>query len=220
MNAHTLFDDRTKQLWDRFCTTYKLSGKSQEQFLQYMQLLIDWNERMNLTTITKPASIIKYHFDDSLMLSKYVDLSAAQAVGDVGSGAGFPGLPLKIKYPHLHMVLIEVNHKRRQFLEHVIDTLNLENVELYPLDWRTFLRKTDYHLDYICARASLHPDELFRMFKPSSPYNAIPLVYWASIQWEPTDKEQPFIDRVENYKVGLKQRKLVFFKKLNNSSQG
>src|SRR5439155_6199014 len=100
-------------------TKYHLTHDQTAQLQRYMELLIEWNKKFNLTAITHPDAIIQYHFDDSLALAQHINFSTVQTTADIGTGAGFPGLPLKILYPHLQMILIEVNNKKRSFLEHV-----------------------------------------------------------------------------------------------------
>ena len=197
--------------WNNFAKRFALSDKQQGQFKEYLDLLKQENEKFNLTAIIDDNDIINYHFEDSLNLENFVDLNNVNSICDIGTGAGFPGLPLKIKYPHMHVILIEVNNKKREFLQDVIDKLCLENVILYPNDWRTFLRTTSYQIDLFLARASLHTDELVRIFKPNSSYKNSILIYWASLTWQPTNKEIPFLNKQELYNVGNKQRKLIFF---------
>jgi len=189
---------------------YGFSEIQKEQLEKYLILLVQESEKINLTTITSVEGILSFHFNDSLMLSNFLNLPDIATICDVGTGGGFPGLPLKIAYPHLKLFLIEVNHKKIRFLERVIQELGLENVVISDLDWRTFLRKTDYPIDLFCARASLRPDELVRAFSPICPYNKATVVYWASRNWEPSEKIDPFIEKQELYKVGSKKRKFVF----------
>ena len=195
-------------LADKYC----LTSTQTEQLLRYMQLLIEWNEKFNLTAITEPKAIIEHHFDDSLALSQYVDFSTVHTTADIGTGAGFPGIPLKIMFPHLTTILIEVNNKKRSFLAQVIQELSLQKVTLYEYDWRTFLRSTHYPIDYFFARASLQPEELVRIFKSSSPYHNATLVYWASKQWIPKKLEAPFIFKEIAYTLDTVERKFIFFK--------
>lgn len=197
--------------WDMLQRTYQLTAEHMEKFKRYLQLLQQWNDRFNITAHVDPVNIITYHFYDSLALSSFVDLTDPVSLGDVGTGGGFPGLPLKIMYPHVKLVLIEVNAKKREFLAEVVKQLELENVIISELDWRTFLRQTSYNLDYVVARASLQPSELLRMFKPSSGYKDATLVYWASAQWQPESKEASHIVRDESYQVDTKTRRLIFF---------
>jgi len=204
-------DEQIKKVWETFITSVPLQREQAEQFACYLSLLLEWNERINLTAITDIAGIIRYHFQDSLQAAQAVDLTAMRVILDVGTGAGMPGIPLKICYPHLSVGLIEVNRKKIAFLETVIETLKLESVTVYPLDWRTFLRKTSYQVDLICARASIKPEELIRMFKPSSPYKKAQLLYWAAEQWCPGTKEEPFVEKEILYTIGNKKRKLILF---------
>lgn len=191
---------------------YGLTMEQSNQLKRYGELLIEWNAKFNLTAITDVAEIIQHHFDDSLALAQHIDFSTIHTTADVGTGAGFPGLPLKILYPHLTTILIEVNNKKRSFLAHVAQELHLDNVVIYPFDWRTFLRATNYPIDYFFARASLQPEELVRIFKPASPYKNATLVYWASQQWVSEKIEAPFVEKEIPYKLETVERKFVFFK--------
>lgn len=202
-------------LWSTFAKQEGLSDLQLSQFKRYYELLTQWNEKTNLTAIEDLAGILSYHFQDSLILDRFVPMNEIKGTADVGTGGGFPGIPLKIKYPHLFMVLIEVNNKKRDFLQKVVDEFGLEQVVISDLDWRTFIRKTSYPIELFCARASLHPDELVRILKPSSWYKDAEMVYWASAQWQPEAKEVPFISRKESYSVGDRNRQLIFFKSIN-----
>ncbi len=113
-----------------------LSEKQLEQFLRYYELLVEWNERMNLTAITEYRDVLKKHFVDSLSLTKAYDMHPALAktedhplsLIDIGTGAGFPGLALKIAFPGLAVTLLDSLNKRVQFLDAVIGELGLEGV--------------------------------------------------------------------------------------------
>lgn len=204
------FSKNEEHIWSEFVQQFHLSGEQESKFKKYLSTLLEENKKINLTTITSVQGIIEDHFTDSLMLSKFVDFKNINSLCDIGAGAGFPGIPLKILYPHLHLVLIEVVQKKIRFLENIISELDLESAEVYPFDWRTFLRKTDYEIDLFCARASLQPKELIRMFKPVCPYKNAQLVYLAATGWEPDEKVASFVKKQEKYKVGNKKRKFVF----------
>lgn len=106
-----------------------LSGKQIEQFLLYYEMLVDWNQKMNLTAITDYADVMKKHFVDSLSLVKACDLTKELSVIDVGTGAGFPGMALKIAFPDLKVTLLDSLNKRIHFLNEVISKLELQGVE-------------------------------------------------------------------------------------------
>jgi len=212
VDKHHLESNFTSVQWTKLSDKYALTNDQVNKLQRYSELLIEWNAKFNLTAIIDVAAINEYHFDDSLALAQHVDFSIIQQTADIGTGAGFPGLPLKILFPHLTMVLIEVNNKKRSFLAHIVQELGLDNVSIYPLDWRTFLRTADYKVDYFFARASLQPEELVRVFKPACAYKNATLVYWASQQWTPEKKEVPFIEKEIVYTLDTVQRKFVFFK--------
>jgi len=197
--------------WCLFRNQFHLSVDQIQQFQEYSTLLCEWNKKINLTAITDPKAIIIDHFQDSVMLSLFLDLNTISMIADVGTGAGFPGIPLKICYPHLSVILIEVVKKKIVFLEALINALGLENITISSLDWRTFLRKTSYPIELFCARASLPVSELISMFKPASPYCMAQLVYWASEKWVAPTVVQPFLRQAKLYTINSKKRLYVFF---------
>lgn len=199
------------EILNKFIEQNGLSERQGEQFALYLKLLQESNKVMNLTAVDESQAVIERHFEDSLALQDSFDLTRISGVVDIGSGAGFPGIPLKIVYPHLHMTLIEVTRKRVVFLEQVIEQLGLTSTSVYPHDWRTFLRKTTIPVDLFVSRASLDVSELLRAFKPSSHYNETLLVYWASQHWVPTLDQERWIIRENAYAIGDMKRKLVFF---------
>lgn len=107
----------------------RLSEHQIDQFLKYYELLVEWNEFMNLTAITEYDEVMKKHFVDSLSLIKTYDVSREATVIDVGTGAGFPGLALKIAYPNLKVTLLDSLNKRINFLNEVITQLGLSGID-------------------------------------------------------------------------------------------
>jgi 16S rRNA (guanine(527)-N(7))-methyltransferase RsmG len=199
-------------LWSKFKETFNLSEKKINQLKQYNELLEHWNTKFNITAITSPRAVIKSHFWDSIILSQFHDLKKVSSLADAGSGGGFPGIPLKIAYPHLKVLLIEVNKKKQQFLSEVIRELDLKDVDVCGIDWRTFLRTTEGDIDMFVSRASLEPAELCRMFKSTCSYKDAQLVYWAAEDWEADKKVKPFVEKEHPYTISHKKRKLVFLK--------
>lgn len=105
-----------------------LSEVQIKQFLTYYEMLVEWNEVMNLTAITEYEEVMKKHFIDSISLIKAFDVTKNCSVIDVGCGAGFPGLALKIAYPNMKVTLLDSLNKRIQFLNAVIEKLGLEDI--------------------------------------------------------------------------------------------
>lgn len=105
-----------------------IGARQLEQFDRYFQLLVEWNERMNLTGITEREAVFEKHFYDSAALSFVVDMGSVSTLADIGSGAGFPSLPLKICFPHLKVTIVDSLNKRIQFLQHVVSELGLTDV--------------------------------------------------------------------------------------------
>lgn len=129
------------------------NDKQIEQFYNYMNLLIEWNNKINLTAITKPEEIVLKHFIDSLTVNKYIDKNVS--VVDVGTGAGFPGIPLKIYRPDIKVTLVDSLNKRINFLDNVISGLKLENINTVHSRVEDFGKDTRYRekFDYVTARA-------------------------------------------------------------------
>lgn len=99
-----------------------------EMFYEYKKILLEWNENVNLTAITNDSEIINKHFIDSIIANKYI-LGDDKKIIDIGTGAGFPGIPLKIINDKLDVTLLDSLNKRVVFLNAVIDTLNLNNIK-------------------------------------------------------------------------------------------
>lgn len=106
-----------------------LEQKQIDQFITYYEMLVEWNQVMNLTAITEYEDVMKKHFVDSISLIKAYDIKKKSKVIDIGTGAGFPGLALKIAYPSLQVTLLDSLNKRIQFLNAVIEKLDLHGVD-------------------------------------------------------------------------------------------
>ncbi|HJA13357.1 MAG TPA: 16S rRNA (guanine(527)-N(7))-methyltransferase RsmG [Candidatus Mediterraneibacter merdipullorum] len=106
----------------------RLSERQKEQFDRYYELMTEWNKVMNLTGITEREEVDIKHFADSLTLVRINDMQNIHSMIDVGTGAGFPGIPIKIMYPHIRVVLLDSLNKRLNFLNEVIAQLGLEEI--------------------------------------------------------------------------------------------
>lgn len=132
-----------------------LSPEQHEQFDTYYSLLVEWNEKMNLTAITDRSTVYLKHFYDSLTLSFVEDFSQPVSICDVGAGAGFPSLPIKICFPDIEVTIVDSLNKRIGFLEHLTSELGLKNVHLHHSRAELFGKDKAFResFDFVTARA-------------------------------------------------------------------
>lgn len=126
-----------------------LNEKQIHQFYTYMQLLLKWNEKINLTAITKPEEIILKHFVDSMTIAKHIKENAKLV--DVGTGAGFPGIPLKIIREDIKITLLDSLNKRVIFLKEIIQQLGLTKIEAIHARVEEFGKNKKYRESFDCA---------------------------------------------------------------------
>ena len=131
----------------------ELTELQYEQFIKYMRLLQEWNEKINLTAITEPKEVIIKHFIDSLSI--WGEIKDNSKIIDVGTGAGFPGIPLKIYNNTLNVTLLDSLNKRTVFLKEVIEKLNLKNIEVIHGRAEDYAKIDKYreNYDYAISRA-------------------------------------------------------------------
>ncbi len=120
---------------------------------KYYELLVEWNNKINLTAITDREAVYLKHFYDSLTLCKVIDLNTVESLCDIGTGAGFPGIVLKICFPHLKITLVDALNKRINFLKLVCEELELHNVELVHARAEEYALKNREIFDVVTARA-------------------------------------------------------------------
>ena len=130
-----------------------LSDHQLKQLDQYYQLLIEWNEKINLTRIVEKKDVYLKHFYDSLTLAKVIDLNQELKLCDIGTGAGFPGIVLKIVFPNLHIVLVDALLKRIKFLDVVIHELHLSNIETVHSRAEDYVKLHKNEFDVVTSRA-------------------------------------------------------------------
>lgn len=134
----------------------QLTDRQKEQFQRYFQLLVEWNEKINLTAITEESEVYLKHFYDSIapILQGHIDNQSIRLL-DIGAGAGFPSLPMKILYPELDVTIIDSLNKRINFLHLLAEELGLENVHFYHGRAEDFAHDKDFRaqFDIVTARA-------------------------------------------------------------------
>ena len=174
---------------------------------KFYNLLISWNEKINLTTITKKEDVYLKHFYDSLTLYKEVDLNKSITLCDVGTGAGFPGIVLKIVFPKLKITLIDSLQKRVNYLNEVIKALDLKDIEAIHT------RGEDYkgQFDVVTSRAVANIEKLVTYTMHLVNNNGIMIAMKGDIEKELTDKVKEKLSRKYNiekiYKFELPKEK-------------
>lgn len=149
MNKLNVIKDKFKE------NNIELSDIQAEQFLQYYELLVEKNKVMNLTAIVEFDDVLIKHFIDSVLITKVVDMDKVNNIIDIGTGAGFPGLPLKIIYPDKNVVLMDSLNKRIKFLDEVCEKIELTNIETIHSRAEELARKDAYRekFDLVVSRA-------------------------------------------------------------------
>lgn len=133
----------------------ELNEEQLSQFLRYYEMLIDWNEKINLTAITEFEEVLKKHFLDSISIGRFLKQDEKASILDIGTGAGFPGIPIKIAFPETKITLLDSLNKRVNFLNEVIKDLSLDNISALHGRAEDFAKKEDMReqFDFCVSRA-------------------------------------------------------------------
>ena len=176
---------------------------------KYYNMLIEWNNKMNLTRITEKEDVYLKHFYDSLTISKSIDLNKEENLCDLGSGAGFPGIVLKIFYPNLKITLIDALQKRVNYLNEIIKELNLKDIKAIHI------RAEDYHekFDIVTSRAVANIEKLLKYTMHLLNKDGLMIAMKGDIEKELTSEVKRKIelkyqiDRIHKFKLPIENSK-------------
>ena len=171
-----------------------LTEEQYEKLERFYNLLIEWNQRINLTRITEKEEVYLKHFYDSLTISKEVDLTKVKTLCDIGTGAGFPGVVLKIVYPNLKITLVDSLLKRVNYLNSIIKELDLKNIIAFHSRGEDFQEK----FDVVTARAVANIEKLLGFTMHLVSKEGIFIAMKANIDNELTEEVQKKINRKYN----------------------
>ncbi len=157
-----------------------LINQNLDKFNKYYELLVEENNKYNLTNITAKDEVFEKHFNDSIYMNKIIDLNNVETLCDIGSGAGFPALPLKIAYPHLKITIIEPTLKRVNFMKIVCELLSLNDVTIINGRAEDVIKDYRDSFDVVTARAVANLQMLLELTVPYAKENGYVISYKGS----------------------------------------
>ena len=202
-----------------------LNEEQLNQLDKFYKLLINWNEKINLTTIVKEEDVYLKHFYDSLTLIKVIDLTKNLKVLDVGTGAGFPGIVLKIVFPNLKITLLDSLNKRINYLHEIIKELNLKDIETVCSRSEEYSKTHREEYDLVVSRAVAHLRILTEITFSSVKVNGYLVAMKGNIDSE-LDESIDIIDKLNGKIENIfsfylpfenSQRNIIKIKKINNT---
>ena len=198
-----------------------------DQLDKYYNLLIEYNKVMNLTGITEYKEVYLKHFYDSLTISKVIDLNKISSLCDIGTGAGFPGLVLKIAFPNLKITLLDSLNKRVEFLKVIIEKLNLKDIEVIHSRAEDYALKNRNKFDVTTARAVAHTSILLEYAIPMTKINGYFIPLKANVNEElkeinhAMDELNVKLMKIEEFKLPIEEsnRTILIFEKLKDNNK-
>lgn len=195
-----------------------LTDEALKRLELYYELLINWNNKINLTTITEEKEVYLKHFYDSLTIAKVIDLSKEESLCDIGTGAGFPGIVLKICFPNLKVTLVDSLTKRTKFLQEVIKELELKDIEIINQRAEEYIKERREFFDVVVARAVAKLSILLEICSPFIKVNKFFVAYKGLLE-EDTKKATTILSLTQLKKVSFllptdkSERTLYLFRK-------
>lgn len=201
--------------------------KQLEKLNRYYELIVEYNKVMNLTGITEKEQVYLKHFYDSLTIAKVIDLNKEETLCDIGTGAGFPGIVLKILFPNLKITLIDSLNKRIEFLKIVIKELNLNNIEAIHTRAEEYAIKNIEKFDVVTSRAVAPLNILLELSIPLLKINKYFIPYKGNISREIIESENALkqldskIDKIEEFELPKENsnRTIIKIKKINKTNK-
>lgn len=181
-----------------------LTNDQIDKLARFYQLLVTWNEKINLTTIIKEEEVYLKHFYDSLTLIKVVDLRQQLTILDVGTGAGFPGIVLKIVFPNLKITLLDSLTKRINYLNEIIKELDLHDIETVCSRCEEYTKINREKYDLVVARAVSHLKILSEMIIPTVKVNGYFIAMKANLNDE-LEKTIPMLKKLNSELKEIKE---------------
>ena len=204
-----------------------LTNNQLKQLEKYYEMLVEYNKVMNLTGITDHDQVFLKHFYDSLTLLKVIDLTQEETLCDIGTGAGFPGLVIKICFPNLKVVLLDSLNKRTKFLSDVINELKLDNIEVVHTRAEEYALKNRNKFDVTTARAVAHLSTLLEYSIPMTKQNKYFIALKANVDEEIKEIDNALKclntkleEKIEfNLPVENSNRTIIKFKKIKDNGK-
>lgn len=205
----------------------ELTQKQLDQLERYYELLVEWNEKINLTNITEKEQVYLKHFYDSLTISKVIDFNNIDNLCDIGTGAGFPGLVLKIIFPNLKVTLVDSLNKRINFLNEVINELNLNEITTVHSRAEEFAKQNIEKFDIVTARAVAHLSILLEYSIPMVKINKYFVAMKANINEELEESKNSLkilnskIIQIEKFKLPIEEsnRTIIKIEKMDKTNK-
>lgn len=205
----------------------KITDKQLNQLEKYYEILVEKNKVMNLTGITEKNQVYLKHFYDSLTLQKIINLNEVDTFCDLGTGAGFPGMVIKILFPHIKVTLVDSLNKRVNFLKEVKEELGLEKIEILHERFEDYARCNEEKFDIVTARAVSHLSNILEYSVRTIKINGYFIAMKSSLNEELEESKEAIkkldmkLEKIEEFELPFEESKrtLVKLKKINKTNK-